>query len=179
MVYYFDEQVEALIRKVLQMENEDIPHQQFADLVYLLLGGELKYNLFAKLYPDHACYDVFIRLENIGTYSEYQKHPSEFNGAWHGAEGTIDGITNEYGAEVIIYHGVNRLKNCITYVQCKRQDLGDELLKETVMKRVLNKQRKTCGSGALYLSYYVYFSNLSLNKLESFAEHIYFSIYYY
>ena len=154
MTYYFDEKTEALIKRVMQMENEDIPHQQFADLVYLLLGGELKYNLFAKLYPDNACYDVFIRLENIGTYAQYQAHPSQFKGTWYGAEGTaIDDVVDEYGAEVIIYHGLNRLTNCLNTVQCGRNSAGDELLSNSVLKRVLNGQRRTCGSIGLYLSY--------------------------
>lgn len=138
-------EIEVLIDKIIQTEDSDVLNPQFSHLVKQLLDNELKYNMFAKMYPDHACYDMFIRLENIGTYSSYQLHPSKYSGSWCG--------TDNAGAEVIVYSGPHNLWMCISESSCKRRQPGDELLAETRLRDILNPKRKTCGNLAIYLSY--------------------------
>lgn len=141
------DEVNDLIEEIIESEDSDIEKPKFSHLVKELLNGELKYNVFAKMYPDHSCYDMFIRLENIGTHADYLKHPSQYNGKWYGNGG-------HYGAEICIYSGKNNLWSCISETSCRRKQPGDELILKTRMKTILNlNEKKTCGSLAIYLSY--------------------------
>lgn len=139
-------EIETLINKIIQTEDSDVLNPQFSHLVKQLFNNELKYNMFAKMYPDFACYDMFIRLENIGTYQAYLTHPSKYSGTWCGSD--------EAGAEVIVYSGPQNLWMCISESSCRRRQPGDELLAETRLRDILNPEgRKTCGNLAIYLSY--------------------------
>lgn len=140
-------EVERLIDEIIQTEDSDTLNPKFSHLVKQLLNGELKYNIFAKMYPDHACYDMFVRLENLGSYAEYLKHPSKYAGTWCGGQ---------YGAEVVVYSGRGNLKSCITEGECRLRQPGDKLLGETRLKSILKaegRERQSCGCLAIYLSY--------------------------
>lgn len=146
----FPPKIETLIRQVMSSHQQGMSQQKYADLVYNLLEGELKYNLFAKLYPDYACYDMFIRLENIGSYQDYLDFPSKFNGKWYGGD---------HGSEVIIYHGPKRFMNCIENVNCGRKQPGvntfTQSANNSLIGRIMKLGREAqCGSLAVYLSYF-------------------------
>lgn len=139
MIQYVPEEVENLIWQVISAKDADVAESHFSSALKTLLKGELKYNVFSKLYPNNTCYDVFIRLENIGTYSEYLLHPSKHFGKWHG--------TN-YGSEVIIYSGPDKLTTCLSECDCSRNMSNNQL------SIFLQKSISSCCNGfSIYLSY--------------------------